>query len=90
MARRPSKHLRPPRPLPASFGQAQSKADGAWIVQSLSAGRTEKTYLCPGCHQSIPVGAAQVVAWPRTPPIGSSSPVEHRRHWHSACWNRRR
>lgn len=90
MARPPSKHLRQPRPLPDSLGQAQSKVDGPWVVQALSAGRTDKEYLCPGCNQRIAAGSPQIVAWPSTAHVGSSSPVAERRHWHTPCWNRRR
>lgn len=89
MARRPSKHLRPARPLSTSFARAETKRDGGWVVQALAAGRSEKAYTCPDCHRTIPVGAAHVVAWPSTPHVGSSSAVDARRHWHTACWNRR-
>ncbi|MDO5534021.1 MAG: hypothetical protein Q4F65_05165 [Propionibacteriaceae bacterium] len=90
MARRPSKHLRTPRPLSTSFTRAESKRDGEWVVQPLVANRSEKDYTCPDCHRVVPAGSAHVVAWPRTPGLGTSSPVDARRHWHTACWNRRR
>ncbi|QIK73333.1 hypothetical protein G7070_15015 [Propioniciclava coleopterorum] len=89
MAKRPSKHLRPPRPLSTSFARSEAKRDGTWLIQSMPAGRSVKDYLCPGCHQSIPAGAPHLVAWPSVAPIGASSGVDHRRHWHSACWARR-
>ena len=90
MARRPSKHLRPARPLSTSLSRAETKRDGTWVVQSVVGGRSEKEYTCPSCHRVIPAGAAHVVAWPRTPHVGASSAVEDRRHWHTACWTRRR
>ena len=89
MARRPSKHLRPARPLSTSFARADTKRDGAWVVQVLAAGRSEKAYTCPDCHRVIPAGAAHVVAWPTIPHLGSTSAIDDRRHWHTACWNRR-
>ncbi len=89
MARRPSKHLRPARPLSTSLARAETKRDGAWVVQAMVGGRSTKQYTCPDCHRSIPPGAAHVVAWPRTPHVGAASAVDDRRHWHTACWNRR-
>lgn len=88
MARRPSKHLRPARPLLATAARTQSRADGTWVVSSVPAGRSTKEYRCPGCNQRVPAGAAHVVAWPHQPRLGSTSSVEDRRHWHSACWDR--
>lgn len=90
MAKRPSKHLRPPRPLASTHAATVVKADGRWLVQTLAAGRSVKSYLCPGCQQAVPTGTPHVVVWPVQPSIGSSSPVDERRHWHQSCWNRRR
>lgn len=91
MAKRPSKHLRPPRPLSqGGFAQLVTKTDGAWMVQTMTGGSTTRTYLCPGCDRQIAIGAAQVVAWPREASIGSTSAVDERRHWHTSCWQRRR
>ncbi len=91
MAKRPSKHLRAPRPLSqAGFAQLVEKSDRAWMVQSVPAGNAVKTYLCPGCELPIAIGLPQVVVWPREASIGSSSAVDERRHWHTSCWQRRR
>lgn len=89
MARRPSKHLRPPRPLGVTARRAERKADGRWVVQAVPAQSAVKPYLCPGCNQRIEPGEAHTVAWPHEPAIGSSSPLDDRRHWHTPCWNRR-
>ena len=89
MAKRPSKHLRPVRPLSPSLAGRATRHDGDWVVQPLGAGRSTKPYLCPGCNRAVAVGSAHVVTWPAVPPLGSSSSVEHRRHWHSSCWARR-
>lgn len=90
MAKRPSKHLRPPRPLFAGHATSAIKADGRWIVRSVPGARAAKQYLCPGCRQTIDVGVAHVVAWPAEPGLGSTSGLEDRRHWHTSCWARRR
>lgn len=90
MAKRPSKHLRPPRPLTVgAFARSEQKQDGAWMVQAMAADSATKTYRCPGCSRSVGPGVAHVVAWPRQASIGSVSGVEERRHWHTPCWSRR-
>lgn len=91
MAKRPSKHLRPGRPLSqGGFARLVTKADGAWMVQTMPGGNAAKTYLCPGCGRQITASVSQVVVWPRDPSIGSASAVDERRHWHTSCWQRRR
>jgi hypothetical protein len=90
MAKRPSKHLRAPRPLLSHFARTDSKADGDWLVGNVAAGQSAKTYLCPGCGRAIAPQAAHLVAWPSMPSIGSPSAVGERRHWHTPCWERRR
>ncbi len=92
MAKRPSKHLRVPRPLSTgAFARLEAKADGDWMVQTMPADASTKTYTCPGLQ---PAGrrrvAPHVVTWPREASIGSTSAVEERRHWHTSCWQRRR
>jgi hypothetical protein len=41
-----------------------------------------KTYLCPGCNQSIPPGVGHMVVVPH-------EAADLRRHWHRGCWNAR-
>jgi len=90
MAKRPSKHLRPPRPLTVgAFARAERKQDGEWMVQAMAADSATKTYHCPGCNRVVACGVAHVVAWPRQASIGSASAVEERRHRHTACWSNR-
>ncbi|MFZ0529113.1 MAG: hypothetical protein WAL91_01080 [Propionicimonas sp.] len=90
MAKRPSKHLRAPRPLTSTgFARLVTKQDGEWMVQSMPADAAGKTYLCPGCNQQVHPGTSHLVAWPRIASIGSASAVDERRHWHTACWQRR-
>jgi hypothetical protein len=90
MAKRPSKHLRAPRPLnPNAFARRETRSDGEWMVQAMSADAASKNYLCPGCERTITPGTPHVVVWPRQASIGSASAVEERRHWHHSCWSRR-
>lgn len=90
MAKRPSKHLRAPRPLSSgAFARLDRKSDGDWMVQTMPAEAAAKPYICPGCGQQVSPGTAHLVAWPRQASIGSASAVEERRHWHTPCWQRR-
>lgn len=88
--KRPSKHLRPPRPLLASHASASDKADGRWMTQSMPSGSAVKSYRCPGCQQTIAAGTPHVVVWPYEPGWLSERAVDERRHWHTSCWARRR
>jgi len=91
MAKRPSKHLRVPRPLSTgAFARLEAKSDGDWMVQTMPAEAATKTYSCPGCSQPVAAGSPHLVTWPREASIGSTSAVEERRHWHTSCWQRRR
>ncbi len=87
--RRPSKHLRPARPLGSGHATSASKADGRWIVRSVTGASAGKSYTCPGCHLTIPPGTPHVVAWPAEPSLMSRSGLEERRHWHSHCWRQK-
>lgn len=69
---------------------SQSKNDGVWMVQTMPSQAAMKTYLCPGCLQQIREGTPHLVTWPLDPGLLSSSGVDERRHWHTACWKRRR
>lgn len=89
MARRPSKHLRPHRPLDPTLGTSAAKQDGAWVVRNVTGQASHKSYRCPSCSQVITPGTPHVVAWPSEPPLGSDSAVAYRRHWHTSCWQRR-
>jgi hypothetical protein len=80
-----------PRPLSTgTFARLEAKSDGEWMVQTMPADASTKSYTCPGCSQPVAVGSAHVVTWPREASIGSTSAVEERRHWHTSCWQRRR
>lgn len=87
MARRPSKHLRPARPLDtAPFARREAKRSGCYLVRNIPAGHSSKTYTCPGCTKAIPAGMQHLVAWPEEPALGFDTGVEQRRHWHPHCW----
>jgi len=90
MARRPSKHTRQARPLSAGHASAVLKSDGRWIVRSIPGAAAVKRYRCPGCQQAVAPGTPHVVVWPDVPSLISESGLEERRHWHTACWQRRR
>lgn len=61
--------------------------DGSWTVQRVSS--SEKSYVCPGCHQQIPPGTAHVVAFANDGLFGADAALADRRHWHSGCWTSR-
>lgn len=85
--RRPSKHLRAPRPLnSARHATKRTTAAGTYLVRDVPADRATKAYVCPGCGNTIAAGTAHVVAWPESPGLGFDSGLEERRHWHRHCW----
>ena len=90
MARRPSKHVRAPRPLGAGHATSVEKIDGRWIVRSVPGTAATKPYRCPGCDHPVAPGTPHVVAWPSAPEVGLDRAVDARRHWHTSCWERRR
>lgn len=93
-SKRPSKR-RPygTEPRPLDLGRAtggrrsESAADGEWVVQQIRS--SEKSYICPACRQDVPAGTAHVVAWRSDAIGGPDAGLDHRRHWHSSCWQRR-
>lgn len=84
--RRRSKHARPHRPLGTHHPQAETRVSGEWLVRVIPVGRSQKTYVCPGCQHPIAPGVAHLVVWPRVASLGSSSAIDERRHWHTHCW----
>ncbi len=64
--------------------RAESGGDGEWLVRPVTGAAATKTYRCPGCDQEIRPGTAHLVVWP-----DGASGAEHRRHWHTPCWNAR-
>lgn len=90
MSRRANKYQRPLRPLRTGGATSATKSDGRWIMRTIGANQSDKDYRCPGCDGIVVAGTPHVVAWPAAPPLGSASGLDFRRHWHTACWNRRR
>jgi hypothetical protein len=66
-------------------GGVQQWQDGEWTIRAIPGGAGAKTYLCPGCVQTILPGVAHVVAWP----IDGRGDETDRRHWHTGCWRAR-
>jgi hypothetical protein len=90
VAHRTNKYARPARPLRTGWAGSVEKSDGLWVTRTVDAAHALKTYRCPGCNQEIKPGTPHVVVWPHTPPVGATSSVAYRRHWHTGCWNSRR
>ena len=89
MARRPSKHLREPRPLLGGGSQRKVVRGGVeYIARNVPAQHAEKAYTCPGCAHQVAPGTPHVVAWPVAAPLRADSGLEVRRHWHTHCWGR--
>lgn len=90
MARRPSKHTRPPRPLSlGGVATIHGKADGDWQVRTVTGSGAVKDYRCPGCQQLVRSGTPHLVVWPSRLSGWGHGGVEERRHWHTSCWDRR-
>jgi len=64
----------------------ESKRDGQWNVQPISAVSAVKLYLCPGCGLDISPGTPHVVAWRADGLMGEADDLAARRHWHARCW----
>ncbi len=67
----------------------ESAPDGEWMVRLISAGRAEKTYICPGCSTAVLPGIAHLVVWSEDHLFGAAAGLAERRHWHSNCWTSR-
>ena len=55
----------------------------------ITAGRAEKTYICPGCSTAVLPGIAHLVVWSEDHLFGAAAGLAERRHWHSNCWTSR-
>lgn len=58
-----------------------------WDVEELTVRRIQpyeahKSYICPGCRQTLPAGMGHYVVVPVRFP-------DERGHWHRGCWDRR-
>jgi hypothetical protein len=66
--------------------RTETKRDGLWNVQPVSASSAAKVYTCPGCGLEISPGTAHLVAWRADGLMGEADDLAARRHWHSHCW----
>jgi hypothetical protein len=62
-------------------GSVETHPDGDWMVRRVTGAAATRAYRCPGCDQEIRPATPHVVAWP-----AEDAGLEHRRHWHTACW----
>ena len=69
-----------------AFKRTETKRDGVWNVQPLSASNAAKTYTCPGCGLEISSGVAHTVTWRADGLMGEADDLAGRRHWHAHCW----
>jgi len=66
--------------------RSESRRDGLWNVQSISASSASKSYTCPGCGLEIAPGTPHLVAWRADGLMGATEDLAARRHWHPHCW----
>jgi len=76
--------------LRAGWRRTETRADGEWSVQPMSAANAVKAYSCPGCGRTIAAGTAHVVTWRTDGVLGEAADLQGRRHWHTGCWGVRR
>jgi len=76
--------------LRAGWRRTETRADGEWSVQPMSAANAVKDYACPGCGRTIATGTAHVVTWRTDGVLGEAAGLQSRRHWHTGCWSVRR
>jgi len=61
-----------------------------YVVRPVTGSAATKSYRCPGCDHLIRPATPHVVVWPVVGSMFSASGLDERRHWHTACWRRRR
>ena len=59
------------------------------MVRRISGATSTKDYTCPGCSARIRPATPHVVAWPEERPLLGGEAADARRHWHTACWERK-
>ena len=73
----------------SGYTRRESAPDGEWSVRPITAGRAEKTYICPGCSTAVLPGVAHLVVWSEDHLFGAAAGLAERRHWHTNCWTSR-
>ena len=66
--------------------RSETRRDGLWNVQSISASSARKIYTCPGCGLEITPRTPHIVAWRADGLMGEAEDLAARRHWHPHCW----
>lgn len=79
----------PSRPGMRPAEETEEHRDGTWVVRRLRGSSGTADYRCPGCHGMLRPEVPHVVAWQAERPLLGGQPSDARRHWHSACWDRR-
>lgn len=83
MGRKNRRDRQEPAPVRVGSNQwTESGPRGEWTVRLLRG--NEKSYVCPGCNQSIPAWTGHIVAWREDSLVAADG----RRHWHKPCWDR--
>lgn len=80
---------RKPAGRPVDLVRVVAKRDGEWNVRPLTGAASTKLYTCPGCNREIPIASPHVVVWPVEKALLSTDALDERRHWHTACWERK-
>ena len=70
------------REISTSYSAIEEHQEDEYMVRKITGSTSTKPYRCPGCDQLIPTATPHIVAWP-------IDDIELRRHWHTACWNKR-
>jgi len=72
----------PDRDISQSFETVEEHIEGMYTVRKVTGSSSTKPYRCPGCDQLIPTATPHIVAW-------IDDDLDNRRHWHSACWQKK-
>lgn len=82
---------RTPRGTPTQRSERiEPRTDGDWYVRPITGSSSTKPYRCPGCDHLIALATPHTVVWPVVKALLSDAAIDERRHWHTACWTRRR
>ncbi len=80
---------RRPNGPPLDVSRVVDKYDGQWHVRPVTGAASTRVYTCPGCNRPIPIATPHVVVWPVEKALLSADALDERRHWHTACWDRK-
>ncbi|WP_188835085.1 hypothetical protein [Flexivirga endophytica] len=63
----------------------ESYGGRSYVVRPVRGNAAGRSYVCPGCQQSLASSLEHVVVWPDD----GLGDVSDRRHWHTGCWSAR-